>query len=699
MKQRDSHKQIKRVALVGNANIGKSTLFNKLCGLRQKTGNYPGVTVNKKKGKFKHDDLDFELIDLPGISSLYPASKDEELVLDYILDRSNEEYPEIILVVASALNLKRSLYLIEQLKDLELPLVMAVNLMDAAEKRGISIDTDQLSEKVGIPVYAISAKKEEGLTELKEGLSKPVTNTVISSHFVEEDNLPLLKKFTAISRVNNAYENFLHLCQPLKQNNPEFTSRKEGFIHEEDIKVKKLKVNESILRYKHINSYLDDCLTVDELKATDFTSKLDKVLIHPVWGYLIFLLLMFTVFQAIFWLATYPMDWIDATFASLSEITASSLPEGYFTDLLAEGIIPGIGGVVIFVPQIAILFLIFSILEESGYMPRIVYLTDKLMQRFGMSGKSIVPLISGMACAVPAIMAARTIENNRERLITIMVTPLLTCSARLPVYVILIALIVPDETYGIFNAQGLALMAMYLLGVLMALVAGFVFKKILKTKFKSYLIMELPQYLMPDIKNVLLSVWTNAKAFIWDAGKIILAASIILFVLATNGGSKFDNAKEIVAEEYPGMEYEEFQQEVSSYKLENSYLGLMGRAIEPSIKPLGYDWKIGIAIISSLAAREVFVGTISTIYAIDSEEEMTIRDRLKTEVNSNNGQPAFGFATCVSLLLFYAFSLQCLSTVAVTYKETASIKWTAIQFVYMTALAYFSAMLAYQLLG
>ena len=392
------------------------------------------------------------------------------------------------------------------------------------------------------------------------------------------------------------------------------------------------------------------------------------------------------------------MDWIDSGFAALSSWSSEALPEGYFSDLLSQGIIPGIGGVVIFVPQIAILFLLFSLLEESGYMSRIVFLTDKLMQRFGMSGKSIVPLISGMACAIPAIMSARTISNNKERLITIMVTPLMTCSARLPVYVILIALIVPDETYGIINAQGLALMGMYLLGVITALLAAFVFSKILKSKFRSYLMMELPQYLRPDFKNVMLSVWSNSKAFIWDAGKIILAASIILFVLATNGGNKFDNAKSIVGEENKGMEYEEFQSEVAAFKMENSYLGLLGQVIEPVIKPLGYDWKIGIAVISSLAAREVFVGTMSTIYAIDSEEEMKIRDRLKTEVNES-GEPVFSFATCISLLVFYAFSLQCLSTVAVTYKETGSIKWTSIQFLYMSVFAYLSAMISYQLLA
>ncbi len=699
MNQAAENKEQRRVALVGNANTGKSTLFNKLCGLRQKTGNYPGVTVDKKRGRLKTEKGEIELIDFPGINSLYPASKDEELVFDYLMQPESEEFPDLIVVVASALNLKRNLYILDQLKDLELPLVLAVNMIDAAERRGISVDIDKLARKLQIPVIGVSAKTGIGLNELKEVMSQKVPKTIISDHFIEDEYYYILKKFAFINKSNNSYVNFLNLCQSIKSDFPEFEDQKNGFIYEEGISVKKLRVNESILRYKHINSYIDECVYIDPNEATDLTTRLDKVLVHPVWGYLIFLGILFFIFQAIFWIATYPMDWIDIGFTSLSGWTSDALPEGYFSDLISKGIIPGLGGVLIFVPQIAILFLLFSLLEESGYMSRIVFLTDKMMQRFGMSGRSVVPLISGMACAIPAIMSARTIKNNKERLITIMVTPLMTCAARLPVYVILIALIVPDETFGFLNAQGLALMGMYLLGLAMALAAAYVFKKILRSKFRSYLMMELPQYLRPDFKNVFLSVWSNSKAFVWDAGKIILAAAIILFVLATNGGTKFENAKAIVGKQNPAMDYEEFQSKVSAYKLEHSYLGLMGHIIEPAIKPLGYDWKIGIAVISSIAAREVFVGTISTIYAIDSKEEMKIRDRLKTEINSSNGKLTFGFATCISLLIFYAFSLQCLSTVAVTYKETGSFKWTAIQFLYMTILAYLVAMIAYQILA
>ena len=685
-----------RVALLGNPNTGKTTLFNKLCGLRQKTGNYPGVTVDKKRGYLKVDGNNVEVIDLPGINSVYPGSKDEELVVKYLLG-PGKIVADVVVVVLSAINLKRNLYLLEQLKDLELPIVAVVNMIDLAKKRGILIDKHKLESTLGVPVFLVSSKKDDGIRELKSAFLNPVSRTSVGNHFIEEDKLGLLTKFASVNKSQRVYENFLNLTQPLS-NDGKFAHKRQAFITEEGVDIRQLKKNEAILRYKWINAYLPQCVTERKDLATDLTSRLDRVLIHPVYGYMIFLFIMFFLFQAIFWLASYPMDWIDAGFASLAGYVEGALPTGYFTDLVTQGIIPGVGGVVIFIPQIAILFLLFSILEESGYMARIVYLSDRMMQYFGMSGKSVIPLISGMACAVPAIMSARTIENSRDRLITILVTPLLTCSARIPVYVIIIGLVVPDRELGIFNLQGIALMGMYLLGIITALIAGFCFKLILRSEYKSFLLMELPEYLPPDIKNVMVSVWTNSKAFVWNAGKIILATSIILFVLATSGGEKFDNAEEIVHEENSKLSDEQYKAELTAFKLENSYLGVMGRVIEPVIKPIGYDWKIGIAVLSSLAAREVFVGTISTIYAIDSDEEMTIRNRLKTEVNARTHKAAFGLATCISLLIFYAFSLQCLSTVAVTYKETGSLKWTAIQFLYMSVLAYIAAFIAYQLL-
>lgn len=682
-----------KIALVGNPNIGKTTLFNRLCGLNQHTGNYPGVTVDKKKGIVKKNGRAIEVIDLPGINSLFPNSKDEELVVKYLLNADSKDFPSKIVLVVSALNLKRNLYLYEQIRDLNIPMILVVNMMDMAKKKGVFINIEKLKQELDVPVIGISAKKGNGIDDLLELCEEDLFVKPRPINYLADENLEELKGLSNKWGVANDYVTFL------KVTNKFAASTVESEFRENRERLRQWKTNASILRYKHIKTYLNKVLEIDKSKANDLTSRLDRVLLHPVLGFVIFGLILFTIFQSIFWLASYPMDWIDAGFLSLTELTAEALPEGYFSQLITEGLIPGIGGVVIFVPQIAILFLLFSILEESGYMSRIVFLTDRLMQRFGMSGKSIVPMISGLACAVPAIMAARTIENSRERLITILVTPLLTCSARIPVYVVVIALIIPDEAMvGIFNAQGLALMGLYLLGIVMTFIVAFVLKNILKPTYKSYLLMEMPEYLMPGAKNVLIRVWNNVKSFIWNAGKIIVATAIILFVLATNGGEKFDNAETYVTTNYSGVSAEEQASILAAYKIENSYLGGLGKSIEPVIEPLGYDWKIGIAVISSLAAREVFVGTISIIYSIDSEEELTIRDRLRNEVNANTGMPAFGFATSISLLLFYAFSLQCMSTVAVTYKETKSVKWTAIQFAYMTVLAYFAALIAYQVL-
>lgn len=678
-----------RIALVGNPNIGKTTLFNALCGLNQKTGNYPGVTVDKKKGYFSVKQQKIELVDLPGINSLYPKSKDEELVIDYILNNPKDHETDVFVVTASALNLKRSLYLFHQLKDLKIPIILAVNMMDAARKKGIVIHLDRLEKQLGVPVIGISAKKGDGLDDLKSQLVKPVANTQADYYYSDKINQDQLTEWTDKYQNTSLYETFIKLAKEEIQ---------DVNLNQFNTTAKELKVNESILRYRVINGYLDQVQTVNINKATDFTSKLDKVLLHPIFGYVIFLGVMFAIFQLLFVAASYPMDWIDEQFSALAEHSVNWLPPGDFNDLLSSGIIPGIGGVVIFIPQIAILFFFFSLLEESGYMARIIFLMDKLMQKFGMNGKSVVPLMSSFACAIPGIMAARTIENKKERLITIMVSPLLTCSARLPVYVVLISLIVPDQFFGPFHLQGIAMFAMYLLGMLMAMLAAVVFKWVLKGDYKSTLLLEMPQYLVPNFKNIGIKVWESASSFVINAGKIILATSIILFVLGTHGGKKYKNAEDIIQTQYAHLSIDEQADKLEAFKLENSYLGMAGKAIEPSIKPLGYDWKIGIAIISSLAAREVFVGTMSTIYSIHSENSMTIKERLKSEVNPDTGASVFNIATTVSLLLFYAFALQCLSTVAVTYKETKSIKWTAIQFFYMGAIAYFAALIAYQIL-
>jgi len=679
-----------KIALVGNPNIGKTTLFNTLCGLSQKTGNYPGVTVDKKSGQFQYEEQSFEVIDLPGINSLYAKSKDEELVIDYLANATVKDFPDKIVVIASVLNLKRTLYLFHQIRDLEIPVVLAINMVDIAERRGIFIDEILMSKYAGCPVVKISAKTGQGVDVLKTVLSKEINlQQIPNSYCVDITNEELTEIRNKYNKSTN-YHTFLALTEgSIEIDKLDLTKT---------IRVKKLKVDESILRYKFINTYINKVLKVDKSKANDFTTKADKILLHPVFGYLIFGLILFTIFQSLFAIASFPMEWIDYGVQWIAEGLKENLPVGYLTELVTEGIIPGIGGVLIFIPQIAILFLFFSFLDESGYMARIVFLMDRMMQKFGMSGKSVVPLMSSMACAIPGIMAARTIENKKERLITILIAPLLTCSARLPVYVILISLIVPDEYIGPFNMQGLAMFGMYFLGIFMSLVSALVFKYVLKGSYKSTLLLEMPQYLWPSFKNILFNIWENVSTFVISAGKIILATSVLLFVLGTNGGENFDNAETIMSAKFKTLSGTELDEKIKVYQFENSYLGTIGKTIEPVIKPLGYDWKIGIALISSLAAREVFVGTMSTIYSINSDEPLTIKERLSKETNPETGLLVFNMATAISLLMFYAFSLQCFSTVAVTYRETNSIKWTAIQFLYMAILAYVVAFLTYQML-
>ena len=682
-----------KIALIGNPNIGKTTLFNTLCGLNQKTGNYAGVTVERKTGRYTFLESQVIVEDLPGINSIYPKSEDEELVYKFLTNEVQEELPDKIILVVSALNLKRNLYLFHQIKDFNIPIILAVNMVDVSANRGVKIDYKKLGKSIGCEVIPISAKTGAGIDDLKSIVlfDTEVSDSKMSDYQVDIPASDLLS-YCHTNNFSTPYLGFLDLV--FNKRNKEI-----GELSTDKVNAHKLRVNESILRYKAINAYYDDVIRQDTEDATDFTSRIDRVLIHRVWGYVIFISLMFLVFQSIFSLASYPMEWIDSGIVGTSKFVGDLMPAGYLNDLVSNGLIPGIGGVVIFIPQIAILFLLFSLLEESGYMTRVVFLLDKVMQKFGMSGKSVLPLVSGLACAVPSIMGTRTIENKKERLITILVIPLLTCSARIPIYVILVSLIVPDIYYGPIKMQGIAMLGMYLIGVFGALIAGFVFKFILKSKHKSELIMEMPQYLWPSLKNVAITVWTKSLAFVIGAGKIIVATSIILFVLATNGGDKFESAEEIVVGYNMQLDEAALKNEVSSYRLEHSYLGYIGKAIEPAIKPLGYDWKVGVAIVSSLAAREVFVGTMAIIYNIDSEDEMTIKESMQKEINKNTGLPTFNFATAMSLLLFYAFALQCFSTIAVTYKETKSVKWTAVQFLYMTIFAYLIAMLTYQLLS
>ena len=697
-----------KIALIGNPNTGKTSLFNQLTGLNQKVGNYPGVTVDKKLGKSKLSATQNAIItDLPGTYSINPTSLDESIVLKTLLKKDIKESPDVILVVADVENLKRNLLLFSQIKDLEIPTVLAINMVDQMNRKGISIDLSLLKKELNTEVVLISARKNEGIQEVKEAIirchvaAKASPLCGIDSK-IDPDYFENLKK---ISSNYTLYELWLMVTQ---NNYPETITKEEKeklLAFKKDVpKLKKYQHKETIYRYQEINKILKKTYIVDKSKAKDLRSKLDKVFTHKIFGYAIFFLILLIIFQSIFDIASVPMDFIDGIFAELSNFAKSNLPNGVLTDLLSEGIIPGIGGVIIFIPQIAILFLFIAILEETGYMSRVVFLMDKIMRRFGMNGKSVIPLISGTACAIPAIMATRTISSWKERLITILVTPFTTCSARLPVYAILIALIIPDKKIlGFLNVQGLVLLLLYALGFGTAILGAYILNKTLKIKSRSFFVVEMPNYKLPSFKNVFYEVVEKTKAFVFGAGKIILALSIILWFMASNGGSDFKNAEQIVTENIANsnLSDDEIQQKIASTKLEKSYIGVLGKSIEPAIKPLGYDWKIGIAIITSFAAREVFVGTLATIYSVEADDEdtTTIKQKMASEINPDTGKKRFNFPVGMSLMVFYAFAMQCMATLAIVKRETKTWKWPLIQLFGMALLAYVSSFLTYQLLS
>ncbi len=694
-----------KIALVGNPNTGKTSLFNKLTGLHKKVGNYPGITVNRISGKFKLDNgTEIELIDLPGTYSLHPNSKDEEVVLKEIV--LNNENLDGIIVVADVNNLKKNMILLTELQDLGFPVMLAINMCDEMKKKGIELNVPLLEKMLQIPVILISAKKAKANRE-RSGKGKvhqlkeliPTMFNKQSRKYFENYNLTSLNLDFASDKFSDEeiYKNWLLYTEQEKFNEGVF--KELTFIKElpfDKLAIKKLLQKEIIKRYKDINSMLSKTYIIDKKKATGITERIDKVLLHRFWGLFIFALIMFSVFQSIFSLASIPMDWIDGSFAQLGQYLKETLPKSQLTGLLTDGILSGIVGVLIFVPQITILFIFIALLEEMGYMSRIVYLMDKIMQPFGLSGKSVVPLLSGTACAVPAIMGARTIENYKERLITILSTPFMTCSARLPVYTIIIALIIPEQkVLGFINLQGLVLFGLYFLGFATALISAYILSLLIKSKYKRYFILEMPEYKLPILKNVYITVVDKLKAFVFGAGKIILAFSIILWFLATHGNDKFHNPEKYFNSETIQNQHSS----IESYKLEHSYLGIMGKTIEPVIKPLGYDWKIGIALLTSFAAREVFVSTLSTIYSVgEKDNNQVLKEKMKNEKNNLTGKQTFSFAVGISLLLFYAFAMQCFSTLATIKNETKSWKWPILIFFYMTGFAYITAFIAYQTL-
>lgn len=706
-----SEKPYIKVALVGNPNCGKSTLFNALTGLHQKTGNFPGVTVDKKIGYSKLNTLvTAEFIDLPGTYSLYPKSIDEQVAFEVLCNPDNENHPDVTIVVADASNLKRNLFLVSQIIDLKIPVILALNMMDLVEKEGVVIDAVRLSERLGVKVVAISARKKEGIEHLKNILLEPLPIPQYDFIDVKKIAPELVEKIRAIIKLNSDFAAFQTISNfsniQYFDNHPEKKQKLATLFKSVSIDYNSLQTEESVERYKLINRITTECITHrSAIQTESFTHKLDSVLTHRIWGYAIFLIILFFIFQTIFFVAAYPMEWIESLFTSIAGWASQTLPAGELTNLFVNGILAGLSGVVIFVPQIALLFAFIGILEDTGYMTRVSFIMDKLMRRFGLNGRSVIPLISGVACAVPAIMSTRTISSWKERIISIMVTPLMSCSARLPVYTLLISLVVPSaKTSGFFNYQGLILMSLYLIGFIAAITAAWVMKWILKAREKSYFIMELPVYRTPQWRTVGLTIYDKVKIFLWDAGKIIVAISVILWFLSSHApGNKFQDIENkyqssILTKDH-SIEGVALQSKIASEKLEASYAGILGKFIEPAIAPLGFDWKIGIALVTSFAAREVFVGTMATIYSAGSTDNtQSIRDKMHAEVDEQTGLPKFTMAVGFSLLIFYAFAMQCVSTLAVVYRETKSWKWPVIQFTYMSVLAYVSSFIVYHLL-
>jgi len=696
------------IALVGNPNSGKTSLFNTITGLNQRVGNFPGVTVDKKTGTTSISEaLTGNIIDLPGTYSLYPKRLDEWVSYRVLLNQDKDIKADIFVVVVDASNLKRNLLFCSQILDLKQPVVVALTMLDLANKKGIEIDLPELERELGVPVVSVNPRKNKGISQLKKAIELTasqlykvpvrdfIENNALASAPIEDLKkvIPEASDYSAIHYLIN-HEQF-DLSYGV-QETIENIERKHAFNHT------RTQATEILQRYGRIKHIMNVAVAEpDPLQQTILTDKLDNVLLHRKWGYFILLAVLFILFQSVFYLAQYPMTWIEMLFSSISSSLSNSLPQIWWSDLIINGLVAGLSGILVFVPQIMILFGLITILEDTGYMARISFLTDRLMRSVGLNGKSVMPLISGFACAVPAIMSARNIENRKERLLTILITPLMSCSARLPVYTILIGLVIPN-TYllGLFSVQALVMMGLYLLGLAMALLVSFVAKWFINIKERSFFILELPTYRPPRLKNIVQTMVNKAKIFVTDAGKVIMVISLILWALSTFGPGRSSTIEEkykLEIAENPAAA-DSLQTALNTAKLENSYAGILGRSIEPAIQPLGYDWRIGIALITSFAAREVFVGTMATLYSVGEDDQgLLLRDKLRS-AKKEDGTPLFTLAMGISLMLFYLFAMQCMSTLAITRRETKTWKWPVIQFVYMTGIAYIMSFIAYQLL-
>lgn len=715
-----------KIALIGNPNSGKSTVFNQLTGLRQKTGNFPGVTVDIKQGKLHlPGGQEAKLIDFPGTYSIYPTASDEKIVLSVLSNPRDDFYPDAVLYIADVTHLEKHLLLFTQLLDLGLPAVLALNMSDTAEELGMKVNASRLAEKFKVPVVCISGRTGANISKLAVELEKILPGK--SKAPLSDDSFAHFYSLTDQEKqVAEAVQHNLHIDNPYRAlliahhySWLPFLQRVErdtlaAIVATKEFQSLRAQVDETLERYDRFTPVVR--ATIQQPPAGPFTvtDRIDALLTHRILGPVLFFGVMLLIFQAIFDWSVYPMDWIERGFSALGDWVKGALPAGWFTELLTDGILAGLGGILVFVPQIALLFLLITILEEVGYMARVVFMFDKTMQRFGMNGRSVVALISGSACAVPAIMSSRTIGNWQERLITTMVTPFISCSARIPVYLVLIGLAVPPIRWGgVVNAQSLVFGAMYALGVVAAFLSGWALKKWLRARDRSYLAIELPVYRMPHWKNVWLTVWEKVTAFVVGAGQVILVVSIALWGLSRFGpGNSIEQAAAGAQTEaqQSGLGADETADLVSQRQLEASYAGRLGKFIEPTIRPLGYDWKIGIALLTSFAAREVFTGTLAVLYNMgsaegdindrhDNEAKATLRQKMKTETFRDNHQPVYSLATALSLLVFYALAMQCMSTLAVVRRETGSWKWAAFQFVFMSGLAYLAAWAIYQIFG
>lgn len=699
----------KKVAILGNPNSGKSSVFNRLTGLSAKVGNFPGITVDKKLGQIKLSSGEaIDIIDFPGVYSLHPNAKDEFIVTNILSNPRDPDYPDLVLYVADITHLEKQLLLFTQIVDLGLPIIMILTMKDLAQKDNLQFDLEALKKVWQIPIFEINARNQEGIAEIIQTIEAKLDHpesVMVPQYKLSYKEQTLVNELSPVLKNQNAYQTLLsahyykqltHLSTDQKEQIGKLTL-KHGFNSIAS------QIDETMQRYDGFTNTVRKAATMGSFKISKASDAADKILTHRFWGVLIFFAVNFLIFQTMFSLAKYPMDWIDAGFGWLGEFIKNIGLPGWLSNLLADGLLAGLGGILVFMPQIALLFFLLTLLEDSGYMARAVYMFDGLLIKFGLNGRSLVSMISGGACAIPAIMSTRSISNQKERLITTLVTPFISCSARIPVYTTLVGFVVlSSKHYGPFNAQGLLFMGLYLIGIIAALLAGYILKKILHSDERSQLMIELPDYKRPDVKVALQTAWTKVKSFALEAGKVIIIISIILWVLSSYGPSSRmrkaeDEVRQIKLEK--SLNDKDAEDLLANKRLEASYAGLIGKSMEPVIKPLGFDWKIGIALFTSFAAREVFVGTMSTLYSLGTNEDYkTLQSKLANEKDVVTGEPRFTMAVSLSLLLFYAFAMQCMSTLAVVKKETGTWKWAILQFVGMGCFAYLVSFVVYQAL-